>query len=159
VKEQEAVQSSDARSPELDKLQAFIGKWHAEGKSYGEVQDLQDPKKSAVPWISDETYVWLPGNHFVLHKWEAKTGQKSFIGTEILGYDETKMQFFTRFFDNAGFHPSYDAYLNDEIWHFVEPNTRAKIIINDPDTMTFHWEWKKDGTWLPLCDRIARRVG
>ena len=55
-----------AITPELPKptsshrqLDAFIGKWHAEGSSYADGQRAADPLASAVPWRSDESYEWL----------------------------------------------------------------------------------------------------
>lgn len=144
---------------ELNKLQAFIGKWHAEGTSYAEGQDRNTPYASAVPWTSDESYEWLPGNFFVLHKWDAKAGDKVFIGTEIIGYDKIKNQFFTHFFDNAGFHLTYKATVEGDVWDFTELDTQAKVTINDSATITYHWEWKNGGSsWLPLCDRVAKRI-
>lgn len=84
-------------STDLNKLNVFIGNRHAEGTSYGEGQDINNPEASGVPWVSDESYEWLPGNFFMLHKWNAKTGNNPFIGTEIIGYDETKKEFYSYF--------------------------------------------------------------
>jgi hypothetical protein len=50
------------------RLDVFIGRWHAEGTSYGEGQRADAPRASAVPWTSDESYEWLPGGFFVLHR-------------------------------------------------------------------------------------------
>ena len=75
------------------RLEVFIGDWHAEGTSYGEGQDAADPRAAGVPWTSDESYEWLPGNFFVLHRWEALAGE--FKGAEIMGYDEAEGGYFT----------------------------------------------------------------
>ncbi len=141
----------------LKQLDVFVGKWHAEGKSYADGQQKDNPYASAVPWISDETYEWLPGNFFVLHTWDAKLGDKHFIGTEIIGYDEKEGGFFTHFFDNSGFHPNYKVTVDGNVWNFTEPSTRAKVTVDDDENkMTFNWEWRKeDNDWLPLCDRVA----
>lgn len=141
------------------KLNVFIGNWHAEGTSYGEGQDINNPTANGVAWVSDESYECLPGNFFVLHKWNAKTGDHPFIGTEIIGYDEAKQEFFAYIFDNGGNHPVYTATVNGNEWSFTEPNTRANMNVNDDETITIHWEWKPDGSnWLPLCDRVAKRM-
>lgn len=144
----------------LKKLGVFIGKWHAEGQSYGNGQHNDKPYLSAVPWISDESYEWLPGNFFILHSWDAKLGDSVFIGTEIIGYDEKEGGFFTRFFDNSGFHPEYKVTVEGNTWNFTEPSSRAKVTVdNDENKMTFNWEWRKeDKDWLPLCDRVAIRI-
>lgn len=144
----------------LKKLHVFIGKWHAEGQSYAEKQQVGNPLASAVPWTSDESYEWLQGNFFILHRWDAKIGNSIFVGTEIIGYDEKEGGFFTHFFDNAGFHPNYKATVNGNIWNFTSPSSRANIIVDDDkNRMTFNWEWRKEGNdWLPLCNRVAIRV-
>jgi hypothetical protein len=47
--------------------------------------------------------------------------------------------------------------VNGNVWTFVEPNTRAIVTIRDSGrTMDFRWGGGSD--WLPLCDRVARRV-
>lgn len=144
----------------LKKLDVFIGKWHAKGQSYADGQQKNRPYASAVPWISDESYEWLAGNFFILHTWDAKLGDSVFIGTEIIGFDEKEGSFFTRFFDNSGFHPDYKATVDGNVWNFTAPSSRAKVTVDDDkNKMTFNWEWRKeDNDWLPLCDRVATRI-
>ncbi len=158
---------TQAITPELPKptashrqLDAFIGKWHAEGFSYADGQQAADPLASAVPWRSDESYEWLPGGFFVLHRWDAMTGERVFQGTQILGFDGNEGGYFTRHFDNAGNHPEYQAKVVGDTWTFTDKSTRATVTVaNDGNEMRFNWEWRKDGEkWLPLCDRVARRV-
>jgi hypothetical protein len=141
-------------------LDAFIGKWHAEGASYADGQQAADPLASAVPWRSNESYEWLPGGFFVLHRWDAMIGERVFKGTQILGFDGNEGGFFTRLFDNAGNHPEYHAEVVGDTWTFTDKSTRATVTIaNDGNEMRFNWEWREDGEkWLPLCDRVARRV-
>lgn len=153
-------QSPD-RSAAHRKLDVFVGNWHAEGTSYGEGQRADDPRASGVPWTSDESYEWLPGGFFLLHRWSAMTAQREFIGTEIIGYDEAEGGYFTRFFDNSGFHPEYGAAVDGNVWTFTEPQTRATVTVEDGgNRMRFEWQWRNGGgsDWLPLCDRIATRV-
>ena len=42
------------KSKELEKLNAFIGSWHAEGTSFGEKQNINNPEENGVKWVSDE---------------------------------------------------------------------------------------------------------
>ena len=89
------------------RLNVFIGKWRATGASYADGQQADDPLASAVPWTSDETYEWLPGGFFLLHRFDAMAGKRVFKGTEIIGFEEARGGYFSRFFDNAGNHPEY----------------------------------------------------
>ena len=142
------------------RLNVFVGKWRAQGDSYGDGQQADDPRASAVPWRSKEIYEWLPGGFFLLHRWDAQAGQRIFKGTEIIGYDAVKGRYFTRFFDNGGNHLDYLAEVDGDVWIFSEARTRATVTVEKGGKhMTFNWEWRNGGRkWLPLCDRVASRV-
>ena len=140
------------------RLDVFVGKWHTEGTSFADGQKPDDPRASGVPWTSDEHYEWLPGGFFLLHQWNALAGTREFTGTEIIGHDEAAGGYFTRFFDNAGFHPEYIATVDEDVWTFTEPSTRATVTVRDGGNQIEHvWEWRQGGAWLPLCERTATR--
>lgn len=66
---------------------------------------------------------------------------------------------FIHIFDNSGNHPVYTAIVKNNVWSFLESATRAKVTINDNDTITFNWKWKHDGSdLLPLCNRLAKKI-
>ena len=142
------------------RLNVFVGKWRAQGDSYGDGQQADDPRASAVPWTSEEIYEWLPGGFFLLHRWDAQAGQRVFNGTEIIGYDAAKGRYFTRFFDNGGNYLDYLAEVDGGVWIFSEARTRATVTVEKGGKrMSFNWEWRNGGRkWLPLCDRVASRV-
>lgn len=144
----------------VQRLQAFVGRWRAEGKSYAAGQVPANPRASSVQWTSDETYEWLPGGFFLLHRWDAMVGTFSFRGAEIIGYDPKQGRHFTQFFDNAGHHSEYHLVVDGNTWTFSEATTRAvATFANDGDHIDFTWEWRNGGSdWLPLCERTARRV-
>ena len=142
------------------RLEVLTGHWHAEGTFCGEGQNAAEPPAAGVPRTIDESYEWLPGKFFVLHRWDAMTGEHEFKGTEIIGYDEAKTSYFTRLFDNAGNHPEYRASVDGNVWSLEEPQTRATVKVQDGGgKMSFNWERKNGGkAWLPLCDRFASRT-
>jgi hypothetical protein len=144
-------------APELHLLNVFVGSWHAEGNSYGDGQSEDDPFASSEQWTSNESYEWMSGNYFLLHRWNARVGDHQFKGLEIMGYDVAKKEFFTRFFDNNGNAIKYAVLMANNIWTLTEPHTRARIIFHDNgNTMILNWEWKHEGgDWLPLCNRKA----
>lgn len=149
------------RSAAHRQLDAFAGTWRARGQSFGSLeQNPEDPRASPELWTGEETYEWLPGGFFMLHRWDANIGTHPFKGTEIIGYDEARGRFFTRMFDNAGNHPEYIATVSGNLWTFEEPATRAVVSLsNDGNRMEIRWEWLYgEDTWLPLCDRTANRV-
>lgn len=146
-------------SAEHKRLEVFVGKWKHEGQSYGEGQSKENPYDSAVKWTSEETYEWLSGGFFLVHRFDALLGGKEFKGIEIIGYDASSQSYFVQFFDNSGNRPTYLASVSEDTWTFTGEAQRATVLFSDDNnTMTIHWDWKTDGeNWLPLCDRKATK--
>jgi hypothetical protein len=148
------------RSEAHRRLDVFVGAWHTDGTSFADGQTLDEPRASGVPWTSKETYEWLAGGFFLLHRWDALAGTRVFQGIEIIGHDEANGGYFTRFFENFGFHPEYTATVDGDVWTFTEQSTRANVTIKDDGQHIEHlWEWRHGGSaWLPLCERVATRI-
>src|SRR4029453_7348765 len=86
-----ATISDAAVGAELQELDFFVGHWHAEGTSFGADTPDADPRVHGVPWISDESYVWLPGGSFSMPCWHEHGTEQAFIGTEVLGFDPARV--------------------------------------------------------------------
>lgn len=61
-------------TPARKHLSIFVGKWRSAGQSFAEGQRPDDPRASAVPWTSEESFEWLRGEYFLLHRWDAMVG-------------------------------------------------------------------------------------
>jgi hypothetical protein len=148
------------RAAPHERLQVFIGKWHAEGTSYAAGQTKQYPRGATEKWLSDETFEWLPGQFFVMQRWDATTGANAFQGTAIISWDTTSQQYMTRSYENHGFVRDYVTRLEGETWNFTGDSERARVeFIDGGNIQNIAWEWRQPGEdWLPLCDRIARRT-
>ena len=151
-----ATQKPPQRTAAHRQLDAFAGTWRARGQSFGSLeQNPDDPRASPEMWLGEETYEWLPGGFFMLHRWDAKIGTHPFKGTEIIGYDEARGRFYTRMFDNAGNHPEYIATVPGNVWTFAAAATRAAVSISSAvhrlaprgEGMYVAYEW------LPRCVR------
>jgi hypothetical protein len=149
------------RAASHERLLVFIGKWHAEGVSYATGQTKQNPRGATEKWLSDETYEWLPGRFFVLQRWDATTGANPFQGTAIINFDGDTGNYMTRSYENHGFVRDYVTRVDGEIWTFAGNTERARVEFTDGgNTQKIAWEWRQRGEeWLPLCDRVAKRVG
>lgn len=141
-------------------LNVFIGKWHAEGQSYAAGQTTAALRGSVEKWVSDETYEWLPGRFFVIQSWDAKTGTKPFKGTAIINYDAGTGNYMTRSYENHGLIRDYFTKVDGDTWTFTGETERARIAFADGGkTQNIAWEWRQPGeAWLPLCDRVAKRM-
>lgn len=146
------------RGPQHHALEVFLGKWRAEGQSYGGPrQPESDPKGSPEPWVSTHTGKWHTGEFLLIQDERATTGGSPFDTLSIMGVDPAG-SYFARSFENHGFYRHYEVAVDGRVWTLSGESERARIEFSaDGKTQTVTWEWRPDGTWLPLCDRVAVR--
>jgi hypothetical protein len=141
-------------------LEVFLGEWRAEGISYGGTdQSGADPKANGVSWVSTHAARWQTGNFFLIQQERASVGGLAFETLSVLGVEPSGTSHFARTFDNGGFYRHYALSVNGNVWLLEGETERARTIFDEQgDTQTITWEWFRNGRWLPLCDRVARRV-
>ena len=150
-----------ARGDQHEVLAVFLGRWRAEGKSYGSPeQPVDNPKSAAEPWISTHTGTWHTGEFFLIQDERATTGGMPFDTLSVMGVDAKTGRYFARSFENHGFYRHYGVTVDAHVWTLTGETERARIEFSaDGRTQTIIWEWCPKDRWLPLCDRIARREG
>lgn len=148
------------RGPDHDRLEVFLGEWRAEGRSYGGPnQRAEDPKSAAESWTSTHTGRWHTGHFFLVQDERAFTGGNPFDTLSIMGVDPQSERYFARSFENHGFYRHYEVTTEGRTWTISGLLERARVEFTaDRRTQTITWEWKRNDAWLPLCDRVARRV-
>jgi len=147
------------RGEQHDALAVFLGRWRAEGTSYGSPEQSEDePKAVAESWVSRHTGTWHTGAFFLIQDERALVGGKPFDTLSVMGIDAQTGRYFVRSFENHGFYRHYDVDVDGRVWTLSGEMERARIVFSaDGRTQTISWEWRPKGKWLPLCDRIARR--
>lgn len=155
-------QSPAPRTPSAEhkRLGVFVGKWDVEGQSYAEGQSNESLQVSSVKMKFVETCEWQPGGFFLVNRWDGLVGDAEFNGMEVLGYDTESRSYVSRFFDNAGNAPTYQVTVSDKVWTYTgEAQCATFGFSDDGNTLTIHWDWKKNGgaKWLPLCDLTASK--
>ena len=84
-----------SRAPELDRLEAFIGRWMTEGETVG------DAGGGPARIVASDIYQWLPGGHFIMHP--LRTDRSAGVGgLEVIGFDASTGQYVAYFFDSEG---------------------------------------------------------
>jgi hypothetical protein len=83
------VGGTPPRASELDRLDAFIGRWMTEGEIVGGAAD------ESTRIVASDVYQWLPGRHFVMHPAYGRIGTAGVGGLEVIGYDAGTGQFVT----------------------------------------------------------------
>ena len=147
------------RGEQHDALAVFLGRWRAEGTSYGSPEQSEnDPKRAGEPWVSTHTGTWHTGKFFLIQDERAIVGGQPFDTLSVLGVDVQTGQYFARSFENHGFYRRYEVAVDGQVWTFSGEFERARIAFSaDARTQTITWEWRPKGQWLPLCDRVAHR--
>jgi hypothetical protein len=140
-------------------LEAFLGRWRAEGQAYGSAsQSADDPRGAPEPWVSTHTGKWHTGEFFLIQDERATVGGKPFDTLSVLGVDARTGRHFARSFENHGFYRHYDVTVDARVWTLAGDSERARIEFSaDGRTQTITWEWRHADRWLPLCDRVAQR--
>ena len=138
-------------------LGAFVGDWWAEGTSYGgDGQSPDTPHAGASPWRSTHRAEWYSGGFFVV---QDERANGPFHTLSLLGWDRDDGRYFARTIENHGFCRDYTVTRDGARWIFSGPEERAVHAFSDDGrTQTIRWERRVGGAWLPLCDRVARRV-
>ncbi len=151
------------RGDDHQALAAFVGRWRANGWSYGSPEQKADqPKVLRERWMSTHEARWHTGNFFLVQVENAlvgPAGSPPFDTLSIMGVDPLTGRSFVRSFENHGFARLYDVAREGTLWTFSGLTERARIEFSrGGDRQAHTWEWLHDGRWLPLCDRVAVRT-
>jgi hypothetical protein len=137
------------RKREHERLEALIGRWKTTGRTL--------PSAGGGEIDATDAYEWLPGEFGLLHTVDARVGDQTVEGAEVIGYDPDRGTYVTLYVGTDG-PTSYEARLTDEdgglVWRMQSERTRfTGSFDDDRTTITGHWELLSDrGTWHPWMD-------
>ncbi len=155
------AEKSPVRSDLHHALEAFLSCWKAEGTSYGGTdQSGANPRANGATWESTHEGKWHTGKFFLVQDERAIIGGDSTFDTlSIMGVDAKTGEYFAQSFENHGFERRYKVARDGNRWTLSGEHERATITFNDNGrTQEIVWEWKPGETWLPLCERTARKI-
>jgi hypothetical protein len=148
--------------PEHRRLDVFVGKWNMEGEQY------EGPVGPAAKVTAVQTYEWLTGGFFLVHRFEGRVGEAEAACIEIIGHDASSRSFFLRSFYNDGKTNEWQAREQDGSWMLTGEwqiggkamQVRCTIRFSDAgNTMTGKWEHSSDGSkWQTFWDVRATKA-
>ncbi|HEX2359153.1 MAG TPA: DUF1579 family protein [Solirubrobacterales bacterium] len=147
-----------AAGGEHERLDALIGRWKTDGWTK-ETEEAPAVRIDAV-----DTYEWAPGGFALLHGVEARMGDDTVEGAELIGYDPQRGAYVTQYFGSDG-PTAYEASLAEEqgtlTWRMRSETTRfAGTFSDDGNVITGRWELQDDdGDWQPWMDITLTRRG
>jgi hypothetical protein len=133
--------------PEHKQLELFVGHWQTEG-------EIQTGPGQTERLVATDTYEWLPGGFFLLHRVDGHLGEAEVKTLEVIGYDAAKQRYFTQSFDNQGQAVSYHASLTEHDWKIFGTSERFSGHFNqDATVLKGQWERSEDGVhWQAWMD-------
>lgn len=156
--------SSEASTPgpEYQRLDVFVGNWNMEGQQY-DGPFGQDAKIVAV-----ESYEWLAGGFFLIHRLGGKLDATEIACIEIIGFDQASQNYPRYTFYSNGKTNEWQSRETDDAWTVVGDSVmgdkplkvRCTIVFsNSGREMTSKWEYSGDGSeWKPFWDVKATKA-
>jgi hypothetical protein len=141
----------------LDELDVFVGEW---------TMSAAFPSLAADPPRARATFEWLPGNRFLIQRWEVELPEAP-DGIAIIGFDGDRQSLVQRYFDSRGVARIYDMTFSDGVWTLERrasaPDFSQRFtgrFGDDGRTIVGDWEISNDGsTWSHDFALTYRRVG
>ena len=128
-------------------LDAFIGTWLTTGNL------KVDEGDSDLRITGTDTYEWLPGGFFILHKVNVVIGEDRKESIEVIGFDAASNSYPMHSYDNHGEMSTLYASEHHGIWTFMGDNIRfTGAFSEDCNTISGIWEQYTSGSWEFLMD-------
>ncbi|WP_433380253.1 DUF1579 family protein [Streptosporangium sp. CA-115845] len=145
-----------ASTTENERLNALVGRWRSQG------QAVATPVEPVIQIAGFDTYEWLGGGFFLIHRVDVRINDDKVEVIEMIGpYDPATRTYPMRSFDNRGNFVTMRASVNDDgVWTFTGETERATLVIaEDRNTMTARWERVDNGSdWRHWMDMTFTKI-
>ena len=137
------------------RLAPFVGR----SKTAGQV--LASDSGPGFPFAGTDTYEWVPGGFFLLHRVDVDMGGERVQALEIIGWDAERGTYPMRSFDSQGNTGEMQAAVRDGTWTFQGDAERFTGAFSDGGaTLSGRWERREGERWLPWMDvRLTKESG
>ncbi len=157
VVQDDSIQSQQPiveQSSELKKLDVFIGKWINKGYT------VESPSSPSLDILTSDVYEWMPGGFFVLHTAYGCIGSMDVGGTEILGFDQERGVYFSRFYDSRGGIHEAELTVDGDAWTWRGHGTGCTAIFTeDGKVQTAHHVMQtEDGQWVSSMEVVLTKI-
>ena len=133
--------------PRQARLAAFLGRWKTAGRV------LPGDSGPGFPFAGTDTYEWVPGGYFLLHRVDVDMGGERVQALEIIGWDAQREAYFARSYDHQGNVGEMQATVRDGTWTFRGDAERfTGAFSDDGATLGGRWERRQGDRWLPWMD-------
>jgi hypothetical protein len=150
-----ASQQPPKPNPALKRLEAFVGKWNTQG------QIKESPFGPTGKIIGTDTYEWLSGGFFLIHRVNVRMGDQRNESIEIIGYDTSSKTYPMHSFDSQGNSIVMQASVVGDTWTFIGESMRfTGAFSDDGKSISGKWEYLSDDSnwhhWMEVKLTKAR---
>ena len=150
-------------SPEVKKLDYFVGTWTTEGTI------PQGPWGTGGRFTGTATNEWLPGNFFVQSQSDSKMPPEIGGASKammVMGYDNQQNVYTSDRFSSLGQHETSKGTMSADTWTWTSSSNyggmeiQGKMTIKalSPTSYTFKYEISMDGkNWMPFMEGNATK--
>jgi hypothetical protein len=150
TRSENAPASQQTSRPEaaLKCLNAFVGTWNTEGEI------KESPFGPAGKLVGSDTYEWLAGGFFLIHRVDVRMGSQKNESIEIIGYDAPSKSYRMHSFDSQGNSVVMQAGVAGNTWTFSGESMRFKgTFREDGKSISGKWEYLgDDSNWHHWID-------
>lgn len=156
------TQSANSQDVGHERLGAFAGTWRTEGQQY------EGPVGPAGKIAAVETYEWLTGKIFLVHRFEGRVGDTDAACIEIIGHDAQSQNYPTHTFYDNGVSNRWESLERDGIWTLTgdwpmegtSMKVRRTTVFGDSgNTMVSTWDHSSDGSkWQAFWDVTSTKM-
>lgn len=147
---------SKAANADLQHLEAFVGQWRTEGEV------LATDSGPFARFHAKDTYEWLPGGFFLVHRWDAHLPDGESQGIEIIGYDAETRTYPMHTYDNQGNIGVMHAHVEGGTWKFLGESMRfSGEFCENGNVIKGVWELRASEAegWSPWMTVTLTKVG
>jgi uncharacterized protein DUF1579 len=148
--------------PEYRRLDAFLGNWSLEGQQY------EGPFGPDAKIVAVESYEWLAGGFFLVHRLGGKLDDTEIACMEIIGFDESSKNYPRYTFYSNGKTNVWQSLETDAAWTIIGDSVmgdkplkvRCAIVFSESGKeMSSKWEYSSDGSdWKTFWDVKATKA-
>jgi hypothetical protein len=145
-----------------ERLSAFAGRWKTTGEAH------ESPFGPRADLSVVQTYAWLPGGRFLIHRLEGRLGAQEIACIEVIGHDAASRGYRVHSFYNNGtrnewlLHDGGDTWTLTGVWTLQERTLKVRCAMRFDDernSVACRWEYCSDGAqWQAFWDTRMTRV-
>lgn len=139
--------------PQHEALATLVGRWRTAGRV------LAGPSTPEQEIAGIDTYEWLPGGFFLLHRVDVLIGGERVQALEVIGWDAERDAYFAHAYDDRGGREVMRAAFRDGTWTFLGDASRFTGSFGEGGaTLAGRWERREGDEWVPWMEVRLRKM-